>query len=98
MPLILTADANPGDADWSTQSASHVIAAAGQAVILNGTASIVVPLAGLNGAPVLATLNEVDGVITVLAAKVAAGQLTITVSANVTANRTVSYAVLAVLA
>lgn len=47
--------------------------------------------AAYDGKPVIAMLNEVDGVKSVVAAVIAAGTLTVTMSAAVTADRTVAY-------
>lgn len=46
-----------------------------------------------NGRPAFAVLNEVDGTVSVVAAVVAAGTLTVTLSGNTTGDRTVAYRV-----
>jgi hypothetical protein len=58
-----------------------------------GTASVG---AAYDGKPVIATLNEVDGVKTVVAAVVAAGTLTVTLSAATTDDRTVAYMIVGI--
>jgi len=99
MPIQLITTANPGDADWSTTVATHAIVAAGQGTVLLGATTVVVAVGvAFNGFPVVATLNRVDGVIRVVSAVVAAGNLTITTSAAVNADTLVAYTVLGALA
>lgn len=67
----------------------------GSAVVLSGASTVVVAVgAAFNGKPVVACLNEVDGVVHVVAAVIAAGNLTITLSAVTTADRDVAYFIL----
>jgi hypothetical protein len=65
--------------------------------VANGQASGTVALStALNGCPVVATMNEADGVIYVISAVIAAGTLTVTLSAGTSGIRSVGYAVFAV--
>jgi len=99
MPIQLIADANPGNADWSTTVATHVPVALGSIEIANGVATGTAAVGvAFNAFPVIATLNEVDGVVSVVAAVVAAGTLTVTLSANTTGIRTCGYVILGALA
>jgi len=65
----------------------------GTAVVLLGTDAIAIALgASLDGKPAIATLNEADGSIYVESAVWdGSGNLTITLSSNATADRTVAY-------
>lgn len=66
----------------------------GQAVVLDTTDNITVSVGtAYNGRPAFACLNEADGTVSVLHAIVAAGTLTITLSAVTTGDRTVAYRV-----
>lgn len=100
MPLLLTADANPGTASWSTASASHVVASAGTSADINGGTSVTIGTfqASLDGSPVLLTAQgdwgnttnfwyEWNGI----------GQLDIVVDVDPGATLTFSYAVLQTL-
>ena len=94
MPLILTADTNPGTASWS--AASHTVGAAGTATILLGNDAIIVALgATLDGSPVTATMNDTDATATNVetCSWDGGGNLTITANANATANADVFYIV-----
>ena len=104
MPVQLIADSNPGDASWSTSVASHVVAAAGTATVLNGatTATVLVP-AGLSGSPVTVSFAEAPTAASIVHASVGAGPpgsslLTITINVNNTADLDVHYAVYQTLA
>lgn len=86
------------DGKFAEVVAEFALRPAGTAVILSGNASIVVAdasLAGLRTAPVVAVLGEADGAIHVLSVvwDGALDQFTITVSANVTADRDVYWMV-----
>jgi hypothetical protein len=59
-----------------------------------GTTGTAAVGAEFNGKPVFAMLNEVDGTKSVVAAVIAAGTLTVTMSAAVSADRTVAYIIL----
>jgi hypothetical protein len=99
MPLLLTADANPGTASWSTASASHVIAAAGTSPDINGGTTVVVgTFAGLDGSPVQITPQGDWGAATNWwYAWDGSDQLSIVVDVDPAASLTFSYAVLQTL-
>jgi len=99
MPLTLIADANPGNADWSTTVATSAVVAAGTIDIADNQASGTAAVsAAFNGFTVMATLNETDGGVAVCAAVIAAGTLTVTLTAVTTGIRTCAYVVLGPLA
>ncbi len=78
--------------DNGLEAINNVIS--GTDVILSGQTTVVVAVGtAFNGKPVVATLNEVDGVVHVVAAVVAAGDLTITLSAVTTADRDVGFVI-----
>jgi hypothetical protein len=67
----------------------------GQVEMLSGASTIVTAVgAAFDGRPVLAQMNEVDGTLFITAAAIAGGNMTITLSANATANRTISYIII----
>lgn len=93
MPFLLSADANPGTATWSTGVVSDT---ATIALGANTTGPIAVG-AAFDGVPVLVTTQGAapDATATVFSASWdGAGNLTITANANATAATTVAYAVL----
>ena len=94
MPLTLTADANPGTASWTPSVA--VVAAAGQATILNGATTAVVAVgASLNGAEAQVSFAEAPtAAVSVYSTAVAGGNLTIGIDADNTANIKINWMIL----
>ena len=99
MPLILTADANPGTATWSTADVSHGIVAAGTSPDIAGGTTVVVPgtFTGLGGSPVQITPTGDWGSATNWWYTWAGDVLSIDVDVDPAAALTFSYAILAAL-
>lgn len=103
MPLLLTADANPGTASWSTETVTHAIVASGTATILAGAQAPAAPIAvgaAFDGLPVLTSFQGATADATLFAVASSwdgSGNLTFDGNANATANVTVAYAVIAAL-
>lgn len=93
MPLILTANTNPGTATWASSAA--VIKAAGQATILNGATTAVVAVgAALNGAEAVVAFGEAPTAAkAVYSTAVAGGNLTIGIDVDNTANVKVNWVI-----
>jgi hypothetical protein len=94
MALVLTADANPGVASWTSSSA--VIATAGKAKVLNGATTVVVAVgAQYSGMEALVSFAQAPTAAKACyATAVVGGNLTIGIDVDNTADIFINYAVI----